>query len=519
MCGIFFISNTEGYSQDEVLDAFQKIKHRGPDDSQFLFKENSFSLGFHRLSINDTSNFGNQPFSLDESLLICNGEIYNHKKLSTPYKNELQSSSDCEPLLHMFNSNIEVNDICNSIDGVFAFCIVKTDGSFVVARDRIGIRPLYWTRLLNGGYAFASEAKALIQLNPIHITHFPPGYYFEDGHLWKYDNASRVTSLFSLNILASILESSVSKRLMSDRPVGFLLSGGLDSSLIASIGAKYNEDPIKTFSIGMSVDAPDLLYARKVSEFIGSEHTEIIYSFEEGCNAIDEVIRILESFDTTTVRASVPMWILSKYISDKTDIKVILSGEGADELFGGYIYTRNAPNADSFNRECNRLVEEVHMFDALRADRCTAAHGLELRVPFFDKELVNYVKCIGTNLKMSSEKKIEKEILRKSFDFNMLPKDVLWRQKNAFSDAVGYNWVDNLREYTKTLVTDEEFKQIRNQEGICKPMTKEEAFYRKTYNVYYPPESLTSITKFWKPRWTKINDPSAALFEFHNKST
>ena len=519
MCGIFFISNTEGYSQEDVLGAFTKIKHRGPDDSQFLFKENSFCMGFHRLSINDTTKFGNQPFSLKENLLICNGEIYNHEQLSIPYQHKLQSLSDCEPLLHMFNSGKDMNHICNSIDGVFAFCIVTTEGKFVIARDRIGIRPLYWTRLLNGGYAFSSEAKSLIPLNPIHITHFPPGHYFEDGHLWKYDSLSIEKSVFSCNILASILESSVRKRLMSDRPVGFLLSGGLDSSLIASIGAKYYEEPISTFSIGMNVDAPDLKYARKVSEFIGSNHKEFIFSFEEGCDAIENVINSLESYDTTTIRASVPMWILSKYISENTDIKVILSGEGADELFGGYIYTRNAPNKHLFKLECNRLVDEVHMFDALRADRCTAAHGLELRVPFFDRELVNYVKSIDPTIKMSSTDKIEKHVLRKSFDINILPKDVLWRQKNAFSDAVGYNWVDNLREYTKTLLTDDEFAELQKNEGICKPVTKEEAFYRKTYNKYYPPESLTSITKFWKPRWTNINDPSAALFDFHNKST
>jgi asparagine synthase (glutamine-hydrolysing) len=304
-----------------------------------------------------------------------------------------------------------------------------------------------------------------------------------------------------------LLESSVIKRLQSDRPVGFFLSGGLDSSLIASIGARYFASygkKIQTFSIGIG-DSPDLKYAKKVAEFLQSNHTEVRFTADDGINALKDVIRSLETYDCTTIRASVPMYLLSKYVSDNTNIKVILSGEGADELFGGYLYMRYAPSPADFQSESINLIYNVHKHDVLRADRSTAAHGLELRVPFFDRTLISYVTSLLPEIKMATNR-MEKYILRESFS-EYLPDDVLWRQKNGMSDAVGSTWIDSIKKYASTITCS-------NVYGKNKPLSNEEYLYRELYHSLF--DHHDNVSHIWRPKWTIHSDPSGALLSHFN---
>jgi asparagine synthase (glutamine-hydrolysing) len=376
------------------------------------------------------------------------------------------------------------------------FALVFTDGTHVwAARDRIGVRPLFYTRPGLTGIAFASEGKALTHFGT-EIKAFPPGHLY-DGQLdafvcWAsnyWDSPRNDDDVEHVkDHIKTLMFQAVERRVTtSERPVGFFLSGGLDSSIVAAIGTKLM-GPIKTFSIGLR-DAPDLLAAREMAAFLGSEHTEVIFTEKEGIAALRDVIWHLESYDTTTVRASVPMFLLSKYIAANTDVRVILSGEGADELFGGYLYFHDAPSEAKFLQETCRLVRDVHMFDVLRADRCTAAHGLELRVPFFDRDVVDYVMDgFRPALKMPKGG-FEKSLLREAFQ-DMLPLQIAWRQKNGMSDAVGYSWVDALRK------TGEHYQR-----------TFRELFHRPESTVPYK----------WMPRWSTATDPSArTLIHFND---
>tara|TARA_B100001996_G_scaffold381560_1_gene371242 strand:- start:853 stop:1878 length:1026 start_codon:yes stop_codon:yes gene_type:complete len=313
-----------------------------------------------------------------------------------------------------------------------------------------------------------------------------------------------------------ILHAAVIKRLMSDAPIGFFLSGGLDSSLIAGIAAQHYNKPIHTFSIGIG-ESPDIIAARKVSSHIQSIHHEIIFTVEEGLEALQSVIWHLESYDCTTIRASVPMFLLSKYVRENTDIKVILSGEGADELFGGYLYLHNAPEPSIFHNECLRLLEHVHCHDVLRADRSTAAHGLEIRVPFFDKTLMSYVKGIPTEFRIPSYGNIEKFILRESFEKdNIIPNEILWRQKNGMSDAVGYSWVNFMRTHACDIISDEEYNTIVDSCSRNIPLSKEEALYRNIYHFMF--DDVDLVPHVWRPKWSKLTDPSAALLDIHTEN-
>lgn len=500
MCGIWFGS-------EKNLSASNQIKHRGPDNTIVKINENGTTFAFYRLSINDITVSGNQPITNGNTTLICNGEIYNHEYLRTLFKGDYKGGSDCEPIARMIEDGESMDFICNSLDGDFAFVAMKGDEIYA-ARDAMGVRPLFYG-VSDGLIHFCSEIKGLQDVC-VEIKEFPKGCYYSSlyDEFYTYHDISKPNDIqlsYDPNTLRAILEASIEKRLMSDRPIGFFLSGGLDSSIIAAVAAK-KLGKIKTFSIGIG-DSPDLKAAKMVADYISSDHTEIKFTFEEGLIAIKDVVWALESYDCTTIRASVPMFLLSKYVSEHTDIKVILSGEGADELFGGYLYFHNAPNPEEFQKETLRLLDNVHAHDILRADRCTAHHGLELRVPFFDKTLINYVKSIDPKFKVS-QGIIEKKILRQAFT-NELPKQIVWRQKNGMSDAVGYSWVDSIRQYVNDNIEYE--KPIQYFKNT--PLSKEELYYRNIYKSLFKPDLLPHV---WRPKWTDEKDPSAKLLNVFN---
>ena len=489
-----------------------EIVHRGPDSTSYIGLDGDTCLVFHRLAINDVSANGDQPMNVNGTLLMCNGEIYNWKELMKKYKLELKSGSDCEIIAHLFNMGLSMKEILTQLDGVFAFVILAADGKVYAARDPLGVRPLFWCKTDNC-LAFCSEAKGL-------MSHFveseikafdKESYYSDDEQCVKQYEAIVYPSdvpeyPFDPEEIANLLTAAVRKRLMSDRKVACLLSGGLDSSLIAALASRLS-GRLHTFSIGIDRYAPDLVNARRVAEHIGSIHKEIIYTTDEAIKVLPDVIYSLESYDCTTVRASVPMYLLLKYIADNTDFKVILSGEGADELFGGYLYLHNAPDRHQFQKETHNLLKNVQHFDVTRADRCAAAHGLEIRVPFFDKALVNFILKTNPSHKTSSKTRIEKWILREAFaGRRMIPDTVLWRRKDAFSDAVGRSWVEFLKEHAEENVKEMD-PQIVNKGHVS--MTKEEYMYKVIYRKYYM--DLELLPYIWRPKWTEVLDPSATL--------
>ncbi len=497
MCGILCVIG-RGFAKTGFL------KHRGPDASRVVEKGN-VTMVFNRLAINDTSEDGMQPFYRGDKMLMCNGEIYNHKKFPV---NKV-SKSDCEVLLPVIE-HYGFLTAMQKISGEFALCM--TDGEQVLAaRDHMGIRPMFFTKY-EGGMALASEAKALLAYDsPIHV--FPPGHIYDSLNdqfscwypcFWgpPFSNASKLG-----DVRTSLIDAVLARMENSDCPVGFLLSGGLDSSLVCAIAAKYTKKPIRTFSIGTS-DSPDVKAARVVANHINSEHTEVLFDIEEGLKCLGDVIWSLESYDTTTVRASVPMWLLARYISKTTDIKVLLSGEGSDELFGGYLYFHNAPSHNHFVSENMRRLKLIHQFDGLRADRCISAHGLELRVPFLDKTVIEVGMRLEPDLKVPRDG-IEKFVLRESFT-DMLPNDILWRQKNGMSDAVGYSWVTEVKKYAEATITDQQFEEIKKQAGTHNvPLTKEEALYRSLFWKRFGHDDDHLISEIWRPKWTTETDPSA----------
>lgn len=513
MCGIFCIF---GDGAQDHHRAPGLLKHRGPDDVQVKRSNDGMCyMEFTRLSINDLSIEGSQPFVVPdisgESVLMCNGEIYNHKSI---YPSGEAGVSDCACLIPLIKTH-GIGIVSNIIRGVFAICYY--DGSKLMAsRDPFGVRPMFYTRT-NGRIAFASEMKVLhSNFKGEKVNIFPPGHFYDSKldqficyypTYWKYgptDNNKHHIKDFFTNAIKLRVNNT-------ERHTGYFLSGGLDSSLVAALGTKITGKIIKTFSIGLDSDTPDCKAARKVAKWIGSDHTEVHFTTAQGIKAIKDVIRSLESYDTTTIRASVPMWILSKYISEKTECKVILSGEGSDELFGGYLYFHNAPSTEDFFYENTRRIRLLHQFDVLRADRCTAAHGLELRVPFLDRDFVDHVMSIDQRLKFKRGD-IEKWVIRDAFnDGSLLPIDVLWRQKDAFSDAVGHSWVDKIKGYADVFVTDQMFEEIKEKAGGHNtPTTKEEALYRHIFwDVFGDSHHDHLISEFWKPRWTDVTDPSA----------
>jgi len=504
---------------------FGRTISRGPDDSRIL-EVGGGVLGFHRLAIMGLHPEGMQPFTLESSAVVCNGEIYGFEKFRQELKDSytFQSDSDCEVLLPLYRKyGVKMFDM---LDAEYA-CILY-DGEtkqFIAARDPIGIRPLYYGYDTAGTIVFASEPKNLLGLVG-EILPFPPGYYYADGKFVCYRDIAAVDQYLDDDLetvcrnIHDKLVAGVRKRLVADAKVGFLLSGGLDSSLVCAIAARESKKPIRTFAIGMSGDAIDLKYAKEVADFIHSDHTEVIISKENVLHALENVIELLGTFDITTIRASIGMYLVCKYIHENTDIRVLLTGEISDELFG-YKYTDFAPSAEAFQQEAQKRIRELHMYDVLRADRCISVNSLEARVPFGDLDFVKYVMAVNPELKLNKYHK-GKYLLRHAFDDGTyLPHDILWREKAAFSDAVGHSMVDYLKAYAESCYTQAEFEQKRQKYTHAQPFTKESLLYREIFEKYYPGQG-NMIVDFWMPNkdWEGCNvtDPSARVLSNYGDS-
>jgi asparagine synthase (glutamine-hydrolysing) len=488
-------------------------------------------MDFHRLKINDVSDSGNQPMKLGNYYLICNGEIFNHKDIETMLNVKTTSESDCEIILHLYSrlkhvtkkKYVEtISQICDMLDGEFAFCLYDADDQMVfVARDPFGVRPLFYS---SKTMSVASELKAFKKEAHPFVSQFPPGHYSvarlgtNDKHapvmIPYFTSLSVNPNSVWLKYVKYHFENAVKKRVMSDRGVCALLSGGLDSSLVAALVSKYLPYQLETYSIGFE-GSPDLKYAEMVANHIGSKHTSIVVDKSEFLNAIETVIKAIESYDTTTVRASVGNYLVSKYIKEHSKCVVVFNGDYADEVCGGYKYLQNAPDGESFHQECTRLVRDICFFDSLRSDRCISAHGLEARVPFADKYFVNYYLNIAPHLRESKDN-IEKNILRKAFAEDnlfpnenlLLPNEILWRKKEAFSDGVSQasdSWGDIVRKYVDEQVSDEEF----NTYNYMKFKLKETYYYHKLFSKYYKNDNI--IPYLWMPKFCdgSIIDPSA----------
>ena len=524
MCSIFG-SDTKCIPAPLLMEGFERTVSRGPDMSAFMETKSGY-LGFHRLAIMGLDERGMQPFELNGNCVVCNGELYGFREVraSLSDKYAFTSESDCEILLPLFEEYDL--DMFRTLDAEFALIIydAKRD-SLVAARDPIGIRPLYYGKAPDGKMLFASEAKNLMGLTDT-ILPFPPGCYYADGKFTRYADPAHVDHFWmtdedtAARALRDLLIAGVTKRLDADAPVGFLLSGGLDSSLVCAIAARELGRPIRTFSIGMDVDAIDLKYARRVAEYLGSEHTEVIVTREDVLGALETVIELLGTYDITTIRASIGMYLVCKAIHETTDVRVLLTGEISDELFG-YKYTDFAPDAEAFQAEAEKRIREIHMYDVLRADRCISVNSLEARVPFGDLAFVECAMRIDPRLKMNRHN-LGKYLLRHAFEgTGLLPDDILFRQKAAFSDAMGHSMVDDLKEYAEKTYTDEEFEIRRRAYTHAQPFTKESLLYRELFEKYYPGQSAM-IQDFWMPNRTwkgcDVSDPSARVLANYGDS-
>ena len=523
MCSIMgFTSQT--MAVDEVREYFDRTISRGPDMSR-IEKAGRGCLCFHRLAIMGLSEDGMQPFHLGGDMCVCNGELY----LFRPLKKELseqytfKSGSDCEIILPLYRKYGTA--MFSKLDAEFAMIIYDSEkDSFIAARDPIGIRPLYYG-YHDGDIVFASEPKNLVGLCP-RVLPFPPGHYWADGEFVRYADLTAVDHYVAGDldeICAQIREKlilAVDKRLDADAPLGFLLSGGLDSSLVCAIAARILGRHIRTFAIGMDTDAIDLKYARRAADYMGAEHTEVYMTREEVLDSLEEVVALLGTYDITTIRASMGMYLCCKAIHRRTDVRVLLTGEISDELFG-YKYTDFAPSPEEFQREAKRRVDELHMYDVLRADRCISVNSLEARVPFGDLEFVRYVMSIDPALKVNRYG-MGKYLLRRAFEKDrLLPDDILWRQKAAFSDAVGHSMVDDLKEYAGGLYTDAEFEEKRSRYDFARPFTKESLLYRELFEKHYPGQAAM-VKDFWMPNrsWPgcDVDDPSARVLTNYGDS-
>jgi asparagine synthase (glutamine-hydrolysing) len=557
MCGIFAllrkISKTTGLTYDKVYAEFVKINHRGPDHHVLVDVYNNndddtmITYGFHRLSINGLDEISNQPLfhPVDERIVvICNGEIYNYKDLIKLLGiDNYYSHSDCEIIVHLYEK-YGIEQTVNLLDGVFSFVLVdfrEKIPKMFAARDPIGIRPMFIgedpeSKSLIG---LASEMKSLHELCPT-INPFLPGHYmvidcvsmtgqyhryfdFTQSFGVRFSTAKSVTPNVT-STTNQLLTDSVEKRLlMSDRPVGLFISGGFDSSAVASIASRISDHELHSFAIGVEgFDAPDLEYARQVANFLGTKHHEVKYNIEDGIKALRDVIWHLESYDVTTIRASTPMYLLSKYIRENTDITVILTGEGPDESHGGYLYFSYAPSLEEFQAETERRTSQHYMYDVLRSDRTTSAWGLEVRVPYLDKRFLNYSINLDPKIKHPKHNNdIEKFVLRKSFDTPddpYLPNEILWRPKEAFSDGVGYSWKDRIIEYADENISDQLFEQREQLYPINTPPTKEAFMYRQIFEEFFPGRA-SLIKSIWMPKWVgeDVVDPSATVLDVHQE--
>lgn len=524
MCGILAII---GKGKDEALvkQLSKRMSHRGPDESDLHVTEKGHILSHERLSIIDLTT-GKQPIQgCKDAWMVHNGEIYNHKQLrETVLKaHTFRTTSDSEVIVHLYEEF--GYDFCHMLDGIFGFVVIDGD-DFIAGRDPLGVKPLYYGIDERGRMYFASEMKSIADQCQSFST-FPPGHYYtpKTGFVKYYkpewENASKAVEEVDFAAIRETLTQAVEKRLMSDVPIGVLLSGGLDSSLTSSIAARLmagGSKKLHSFSIGLDAMAPDAVAARKVAEFLGTEHHEVHFTIEQGIEILDKLVWHLETYDVTSIRASTPMYFLSKAITDM-GIKVVLSGEGADEIFGGYLYFRNAPSAEEFQRETMDRVQKLYTADLLRADKSTMAHGLEARVPFLDKKFLELaIKIKPEEKQPKTYKNVEKYILRKGFDTPekpYLPDEVLWRQKEQFSDGVGYNWIDTLIEYCSSQVTDEELAGAAGLFPYNTPATKEAYFYRRVFHKHFPQVSAAQTVRKWIPKWQANTDPSGRANAAH----
>ena len=564
MCGIFAILNNEEhvYSNKTVALCFERGRGRGPEDSKILNIGKELTLGFHRLAINGLNNISNQPITINNVTLICNGEIYNYKQLYQMMNlnlpdNIIKTDSDCEVIIHLYKK-YGISQTLNLLDGVFAFILIdhdisKEEAKLFVARDPYGVRPLYVRHQLNGLsrniFTFASELKMFPSIETrknkhdgvdnytVSVNHFQPGSYSVYIHpyvvngTWNHETSKEYhKTSFPISIpiielkntwyhidnsiihnIQYYLKKAVYKRCsVTERPVACLLSGGLDSSLVTALTCEYfkstgrKPSELETYSIGME-GSVDLYYAKKVADYLGTNHTEILLTEQDFIDAIPEVIYAIESYDTTTVRASIGNYFLGKYISKHSNAKVILNGDGSDELCGGYLYMHKCPDAIEFDGETKRLLQDIHAFDVLRSDKCISTHGLEPRTPFLDRAWVQYYLSIPIHIRyLSCVEKCEKYLLRRAFSYDsfknaeekeLLPKEVLWRRKEAFSDGVG--------------------KQTRSLYEIIGEKHDEKKFYKKIFVSHYGEESLNVVPYLWMPKYVEAKDASARTLDIY----
>ena len=512
--------------REGVLACLDRAYSRGPDLARTEETPSGW-LGFRRLSIMGLDESGMQPFALGADRVVCNGELYGWRRQREELERKgyvFRSGSDCELLLPLYQEY--GLGMFSRLDAEFALVLYDGEADeYIAARDPIGIRPLFYGADAGGGMVFASEAKQLVGLCK-EITPFPPGHYWYRGNFVRYADPARPglrrtddVDTVCRNIHDKLI-AAVDKRLDADAPLGFLLSGGLDSSLVCAIAARLLNRPIRTFAIGMDTDAIDLKYARQAAEFIGADHTEVIISREDVIAALPEVVAALGTWDITTIRASVGMYLCCKAIRERTDLRVLLTGEISDELFG-YKYTDFAPSPAAFQAEAEKRVEELYMYDVLRADRCISAWSMEARVPFGDLDFVKYVMSVDPALKVNRWGK-GKYLLRRAFqDDGLLPEEILWREKAAFSDAVGHSMVDDLKAYAGAQYDDQAFARGCARYHYCPPFTRESLLYRDLFERYYPGQARM-IRDFWMPNraWAgcDVDDPSARVLKNYGAS-
>ncbi|AUC82284.1 asparagine synthase B [Lacinutrix sp. Bg11-31] len=553
MCGIVCAFDLKQKSEDlrpQVLEMSKTIRHRGPDWSG-IYSDDKAILAHERLAIVDPAS-GKQPlFSPDNKLVLAaNGEIYNHRELRKQFegKYDFKTESDCEVILALYQE--KGVDFVDEMNGIFGFAIYDTEkDEYFIARDHMGIIPLYIGWDQNGTFYVASELKALEGICT-KIELFPPGHYMssKDGEYVKWykrdwsDYDAVKDNETSIAEVKEALEAAVHRQLMSDVPYGVLLSGGLDSSVVSAIAKKYAQKRIESddtsdawypqthsFAVGLE-GSPDLAAAQKVADHIGTVHHEIKFTIQEGLDAIKDVIYNIETYDITTIRSSTPMYLMARVIKSM-GIKMVLSGEGADEIFGGYLYFHKAPNAREFHEETVRKLDKLHMYDCLRANKSLAAWGIEGRVPFLDKEFMDVAMRINPQDKMINGERMEKWVVRKAFE-DMLPESVAWRQKEQFSDGVGYSWIDTLKEVVDEAITDEQMENAAFRFPIQTPQNKEEFYYRSIFEEHFPSDTAalsvpqeasvacsTAIALEWDEAFKNMNEPSGrAIANVHDKS-
>ena len=551
MCGIvcaFDLKQDSETLRPQILEMSKRVRHRGPDWSGIYNSKNAI-LSHERLAIVDPTS-GKQPlYSEDGSIVLAtNGEIYNHLELRKQFKGKYQfrTESDCEVILALYQE--KGADFVDDLNGIFAFAIYdSSNDSYFIARDHMGIIPLYMGWDKHGTFYVASELKALEGVCA-KIELFPPGHYWKSGdkaptQWYKRDwvDFEKVKSNpTSIEDLHDALSNAVHRQLMSDVPYGVLLSGGLDSSITSALAKKFSSKRVESedtqdawwpqlhsFSVGLE-GSPDLAAAKKVSEHIGSIHHEVVFTIQEGLDAIRDVIYHLETYDITTVRASTPMFLMARSIKSH-GIKMVLSGEGADELFGGYLYFHKAPSAEEFHKETVRKLDKLHQYDCLRANKSLAAWGIEGRVPFLDKEFIDVAMRINPQDKMINKERMEKWVVRKAFQ-DYLPESVAWRQKEQFSDGVGYSWIDTLKEVVEAAVTDEQMDNAHFRFSLQTPQNKEEFYYRTIFEEHFPSDAAalsvpsvpsvacsTPIALEWDEAFKNQNDPSGrAVAKVHD---